>query len=75
MTPNYQGKSVNYDRKTNTYSRSPVKIVRVCRYGFKRDLVKHDECPCFQCTSNRSGNTLIKVGLLDRNGRNQNNEV
>lgn len=52
MSVNYQGKSVQYDKRTNTYSRARVPIYRICKHGFKRELLALDQgCPCYKCSS------------------------
>ena len=45
---NYNGSTVTYDRRGRIYSRPPVKVVRVCKNGFKRPL-GDDTCPCYKC--------------------------
>ena len=49
MSIDYKGESCNYNPRTNTYSRPPVKVFRVCKHGFKRLMIPNDECPCFKC--------------------------
>ena len=67
MSVNFNGASVNYDRSSNTYSRSPVMVFRVCNNGYKRPMRSEpDECPCFKCAETRNGNRLIKEGLMGK---------
>lgn len=52
MSVDYRGESCTYDRNSQTYSRPPVKVFRVCRHGFKRPMKagsEPDPCPCFRC--------------------------
>tara|TARA_R110002012_G_scaffold321566_1_gene549871 strand:+ start:1299 stop:1541 length:243 start_codon:yes stop_codon:yes gene_type:complete len=50
MTVNYSGESVKvaYEDRKRVYSRPPVSIVKVCKYGTKRPI-QELHCPCLKC--------------------------
>ena len=58
MSIDYRGESVRYDPRSNTYSRPPVLVFRVCKHGFKRPLRSDDEgCPCYRGMIDRKQET------------------
>ena len=76
MAIDYKGESVQYNPRSNTYSRPPVKVYRICKHGFKRVMLIEDPgCPCYKCIQETNQETLKRGERLDGNGRNQNNEV